>query len=59
MMIRLLAAVAMLTALVQVSPAAAAPQILALLTTNFSQPLFCEDGSCQAVLTSYCLQADR
>lgn len=62
-MIRLLAAVTALTALLQVAlqtgPATAAPQILGLLTTNTAQPLFCEDGTCRAVLTSYCLQPDR
>lgn len=58
-MIRLLAAVALLTALLQTGPATAAPQILGLLTTNTAQPLFCEDGACRAVLTSYCLQPDR
>jgi hypothetical protein len=59
MMIRLMVAATMLMALVQAGPAAAAPQILGLLTTSTAQPLFCEDGNCQAVLTSYCLQPDR
>ncbi len=39
--------------------AAAAPQILGLMATNVPQPLYCEGGACQAVLTSYCLQPDR
>ncbi len=39
--------------------AAAAPQILGLMATNIPQPLYCEGGTCQAILTSYCLQPDR
>lgn len=39
--------------------AQAAPQILALLSTESPVPLDCRDGQCTAMLTAICLQKDR
>lgn len=39
--------------------AQAAPQILALITTDTPVPLDCRDGECTAMLTAICLQKDR
>lgn len=39
--------------------AQAAPQILALISTNDPVPLDCRDGLCTAMLTAICLQKDR
>lgn len=39
--------------------AQAAPQILALISTNEPVPLDCRDGQCTAMLTAICLQKDR
>jgi hypothetical protein len=39
--------------------AAAAPQVLALLSTDGPVPLACKDGLCQATLSALCLQKDR
>lgn len=39
--------------------AQAAPQILALLSTDSPVPLDCRDGLCTAMLTAICLQKDR
>ncbi len=41
------------------APAAAAPQILALVATDGPVPLSCKDGVCQATLSALCLQKDR
>ncbi len=41
------------------APAAAAPQILALVATDGPVPLSCKDGVCQATLSAVCLQKDR
>ncbi|UCH73236.1 MAG: hypothetical protein JSU82_12850 [Rhodospirillales bacterium] len=40
-------------------PAAAAPQILALLATDTAIPLTCEDGACTAEFSGFCLQRKR
>lgn len=40
-------------------PAGAAPQILAALPTFVGIPLVCQDGTCQADLSTYCLQQKR
>lgn len=40
-------------------PAGAAPQILAALPTSVGIPLACQDGICQADLSTYCLQQKR
>jgi len=40
-------------------PAAAAPQILALLSTDGAVPLDCRDGTCMAEFSGFCLQRKR
>ena len=41
-------------------PAAAAPQILALVASNgIATPLTCQNGTCEAELSSFCLQQTR
>ncbi len=40
-------------------PAAAAPQVLAVLSTGNGAAMKCENGECTASLSSYCLQQNR
>ncbi len=39
--------------------AAAAPQVLAVLSSSSGIPFICDDGQCRAELSTYCLQQDR
>ena len=48
-----------LATLIFAGPAQAAPQILALLETDTATKLVCEDGTCRAEFTTYCLQKER
>ena len=50
---------AALVVLISALPAAAAPQILALLATNEAVPLDCRDGACTAEFSGFCLQRKR
>ncbi len=45
--------------LVSVSPAQAAPQILAVLESDVGIPFVCDGGVCKADLSTYCLQRER
>ena len=38
---------------------AAAPQVLAVLSSSSGIPFICSDGQCRAELSTYCLQKDR
>jgi hypothetical protein len=40
-------------------PAAAAPQIIAVLPSDAGVPFACADGQCRADLSTYCLQRER
>ncbi len=47
------------TLLLSLTGASAAPQALALVATNGTVPLLCEDGVCKAEFSTFCLQPDR
>ncbi len=52
-------AIAVFVAFGTISPAQAAPQILAVMASNTAQPMTCENGVCSAELTTFCLQKSR
>ena len=52
-------AIALGFALAPLSGAHAASQSLALLETEMATPLVCNNGSCKAEFSTYCLQKER
>ncbi len=52
-------ATALLALLLPAFQAAAAPQALAVIASNEPVPMQCADGSCNVILSAFCLQKDR
>lgn len=59
MHMRYLAALALTGLLLPAGPAAAEPQILALLSTDGAMPLVCEGDECRAELSAFCMEPGR
>ena len=59
MHVRTIVATAAFLAFLPFDSASAAPQILAVISTDGAKPLVCEDGECYAEFTAFCMEPGR